>query len=420
MWALERGWGDGETASSRAGRRGSCVRRRGDSVDVRQSRASGPRGDDNDWATACGQYGRGNFARDVGAAPASTNVSPKPVDTTTTTASVAPLAGVTIVDDTNFLTVTVPVDWNEQQTLSGSRDDGSPRRPQISAAPSLQQYFDTFDASGMFVIAMPATTDPAVLLAQFSFTGVCSNGGITPYNDGRFAGQQQTWLNCDGGTSRAVHVAARPVDNSFTMFLQVAQPAPDDAQLIRIVGSVGAVPGAVYPALVAPVPLIPNGAVSQELLIAPAMSMTTVVDETGRLSMSVPSTWTDTTGIADLNDNGSDRPVLAAAPDVNGFNTDWLVPGAVVTAFPFNSDPSALLRNLGFPDQCRDGGVQSFNNGTYSGLMQTWTACGGTSTRNVQLAISPADQTVTMHIEVQLPDADNAPLQAVLSSLQLQ
>jgi hypothetical protein len=114
-----------------------------------------------------------------------------------------------------------------------------------------------------------------------------------------------------------------------------------------------------------PVPLVPTGAVSPELLIAPAIPMTTVVDETGRLSMSVPSTWTDTDGVPDFNDNGSDRPLVTAASDLNGFYTDWLVPGAVLTAFPFNDDPSALLRNLGFPDQCLDGGVQSFDNGVH-------------------------------------------------------
>ena len=51
--------------------------------------------------------------------------------------------------------------------------------------------------------------------------------------------------------------------------------------------------------------------------------------------------------------------------------------------------------------------------------MQTWSACGGTPTRIVQLAISPTDQSVTLFIEVQLPDADNSGLQAVLSSLQV-
>ena len=63
--------------------------------------------------------------------------------------------------------------------------------------------------------------------------------------------------------------------------------------------------------------------------------------------------------------------------------------------------------------------MQSFDNGMLTGLMQTWTACGGTVSRNVVLAVSPADQSVTVYVEIQLPDNDDAPLQAVLSSLQV-
>ena len=340
----------------------------------------------------------------------------KPVATTTT---VATLAGVTIVDDASFLSVTVPVDWTDQDTLSGKRDDGGVR-PQIAAAPNLQRFFESFNSSGLYLLAMPATTEPAILLAQHNFTGACSDSGITPYDDGRFTGQQQTWSNCEGGEARVVNVAARPLDNSFTMFLQVGQPAPNDAELLSIIASLGTVPGAVYPTPSAPVPLAPTGAVPPELLNAPATPMTTVVDDTGRLSISVPTTWTDTDSRPDINDNGSDRPLIAAASNLDEFFSDWLVSGAQVTAFPFNSEPSALLRNLGWADYCQDGGVQSFDNGTYTGLMQTWNNCGGTATRNVQVAISPADRSATVHIEVQLPDADNAPLQAVLSSLQFE
>ena len=159
------------------------------------------------------------------------------------------------------------------------------------------------------------------MLALNDWTGICSDGGITAFDNGRFIGQLQTWLNCDNGTSRFVQLAVRPVDNSFTMFLQVAQATPNDAQLLRIIGSVGTVPGAVYPALAVPVPLVPTGVVSPELLIAPAIPMTTVIDETGRLSMSVPSTWTETEGVPDFNDNGSDRPIVAASSDLDGFYT---------------------------------------------------------------------------------------------------
>jgi hypothetical protein len=97
----------------------------------------------------------------------------------------------------------------------------------------------------------------------------------------------------------------------------------------------------------------------------------------------------------------------------------WNAAGVQVVAYPYASDPSTLLRNLGFGDSCTDGGVQSFDNGTLSGLMQTWTACGGTASREIALALSPADQSVTVYVEVQLPDGDNTPLQAVMSSLQV-
>jgi hypothetical protein len=83
------------------------------------------------------------------------------------TTSSSPSAGVTIVDDTNFLTVTVPADWDEHNTFSGLHDDGSDR-PQISAAPNLQQFFETFDGSGLYVVAGPSTTEPATVLALWS------------------------------------------------------------------------------------------------------------------------------------------------------------------------------------------------------------------------------------------------------------
>jgi hypothetical protein len=344
--------------------------------------------------------------------------SEKTVPASTASTSAATPAGIALVDDTNFLTVTVPADWSDQFTAPGLRDDGS-ERAEITAATNLQQFWDGLTSSGTYVLAVPPTTEPAALLARFSFSNFCTNVGVTPFDDNRFVGLQQTWLDCGGETLRVVNVAARSLDNSFTIFIQVVQPTPDDAELLRVIASAGAAPGAVYPAPTLSAPLTPTGPVPPDLLVAPATPLTTLIDDTGRLSMSVPTSWTGVNAVADMNDNGTDRPRLAAATDVDAFYTDWQVPGAEVIAFPFNNDPSVLLRNLGFAGQCSDGGVQTFNSGTFSGLMQTWTACGGTATRNVQLAISPPDLSVSLFIEVQLPDADNTPLQAVLTSLRV-
>ena len=74
------------------------------------------------------------------------------------------------------------------------------------------------------MLALPAATGPAALLAWFSTPDICPDDGIvTAYNNGRFVGQQQTLLDCGPKRLRVVDVAARPLDNSFTMFIQVAQ-----------------------------------------------------------------------------------------------------------------------------------------------------------------------------------------------------
>jgi hypothetical protein len=355
-------------------------------------------------------------------APANSTTVPVPTAPAPTlpapTTTGLPSIGVRIVDNTNFLTVTVPANWSDQSGASGRRDDGSDR-PTITAAPDIPQFLRSFDGPGVRLQALPATTEPAALLERFAYPSSCTDGGITPFDDGRFTGQRQAWLDCDGSTTRVVNVAARPIDGSFTIFTQIQQTTPDDAVVNQVLSSFGTVPGAAYPALTALAPLVPTGPVPPELLAAPATPVTTVGDDDGLLSFAVPSTWAETENRPQMNDDASDRPRVAAAPVLDEFYVEWDAPGVQVVAYPYTSEPSTLLRNLGFADRCADGGVQTFDNGTLTGLLQTWTGCGGTASREVVLAVSPANQSVTVFVEVQLPDADNTALQAVLSSLQV-
>jgi hypothetical protein len=158
-------------------------------------------------------------------------------------------------------------------------------RAEINAAPNLLQFWNFGTTPGTYVVAVPPTTEPAALLARFSFSGSCTNGGVRPFENDRFVGQQQSRLDCGGATLRFVNIAARARDKTFTMFLQVGQPIADDEELNRIVASAGAAPGAVFPPPSLSVPLKPTGSVPPELLVAPAMPTTPVVDDTGRLSM---------------------------------------------------------------------------------------------------------------------------------------
>lgn len=354
--------------------------------------------------------------------PPSTTTAPSTTTpaspTTAPTTTAFPAVGVRLVDATNFLTVTVPADWIDQDLDPSTRDDGGDR-PSIVASPDLAQYYDSFAGSGVYLLALPATTEPADLLARHNFPNRCTDGGVTVVDDARFSGLRQTWLNCDESAAEVVNIAARSADNSFTMFLQVRQAAPADEVLNQIVATAGAVPGEVYPKASPAAPLTPTGPVPPELLVAPDIAVTVVADNQGRLSVAVPSTWTDTDNFPSMNDDASDRPTVRAAPALDEFLDEWGAPGVQVVAYPFTADPSTLLRNLAFADQCTDAGVQSLSDGTFTGLMQSWTECGDTTARDVQLALSPADQSVTVYIEMQLSDEDNTPLQAVLSSLQV-
>ena len=206
--------------------------------------------------------------------------------------------------------------------------------------------------------ALPPTTEPAALLERFAYSSSCTDGGITAFDDGRFTGQRQTWVDCDGTTTRLVNVAARSVDGSITMFVQVQQTTPDEAVVNSIVSSAGVVPGAVYPTPTPAKPLVPTGSVPAELLTAPTVALTEVADVTGTLSLSVPSDWTDTEDWPQMNDDASDRPRLAAAPDLDEFYANWAAPGLQAIAYPFAADPSTLLINHSFADSCTDGGVQ--------------------------------------------------------------
>ena len=135
----------------------------------------------------------------TGALPATTAVLPSTASATATTGTTVktlppaatPTSGempaeVTLVDATNFLTVAIPADWADRDVAPDLRDDGS-ERATIHAAPNLEQFYDPGSA-GMYMMALPAATDPTAILAWFDLSGFCSDGGLRPYNVGHSSG----------------------------------------------------------------------------------------------------------------------------------------------------------------------------------------------------------------------------------------
>ena len=338
----------------------------------------------------------------VTTAPASTTPAP------TTTAF--PAVGVRLVDATNFLTVTVPADWIDQDLDPSTRDDGGDR-PSIVASPDL-----------------------AAVLRLVRRIGGLPAGASRHHRAGRPAGaprlpeslhrrRRHRRRRCplqrtapDLAELRRVGSRGRQHRRPFSGQLVHDVPAgapgrpPTTRCSTRSWRRPVPFPGEVYPKASPAAPLTPTGPVPPELLVAPDIAADRRRRQPGPpvgrraehldRHRQLPEHERRRQRPADRQGRPSARRVLL---------DEWGAPGVQVVAYPFTADPSTLLRNLGFADQCTDAGVQSLSDGTFTGLMQTWTECGDTTSRDVQLALSPADQSVTVYIEIQLSDSGQHP-----------
>jgi hypothetical protein len=344
-----------------------------------------------------------------------------PVPTTGAVAvpTIAPAASGnrTVIDDTGLLTVTVPGDWVEDDLRPGLRNDGG-ARPSLTVTPNIDAYDSGWDTPGVFFVAFPVSTAPATVVTNRDWSGSCTDGGRTPFNDGRFVGEIRLWTACGGGTARFIVLGGTAVDGSVTLMVEILAPTADDAAASMILGTFGTVAGVTYQP-VAPVAVpAPIGVADPLLLQGPVQpGAVTVADDTGHFSVAVPAEWADVNPIPAFNDDLSDRPRLRVSTDLTAMNETWTAPGLISFVVPA-VDPGRLLVNQDLSKVCTDGGLQTFDNGVHRGFLRVWSACGGTATRVVDVAVTPvATPTVTMFVSVQLPTADDTPLKTVLASM---
>jgi serine protease Do len=136
-------------------------------------------------------------------------------DTTVESASYSAYEAIT--DDTNRITMEVPVEWTDRDTAPANLD--GVEVPFIEAAPDQQQFRDTFDVPGIQFSALPATTTVDAALTQFSFAESCTDGGFEDYSDAVFTGKLQVWTDCGETATAIVVLAATPEDGSVTAML---------------------------------------------------------------------------------------------------------------------------------------------------------------------------------------------------------
>ncbi len=135
----------------------------------------------------------------------------------------------------------------------------------------------------------------------------------------------------------------------------------------------------------------------------PGYTYTTVNDDSGLITVSVPAGWA-----VDGSENPNFGPSVWASPDLQGFVDTWDVPGIVVESAPNRpaSDiPVLLQERADFGNSCEDLGQEDYDDGFYVGTLQIYGNCGGTETFYVILAAAPIDADYLVRVEIQAVDA---------------
>jgi len=130
----------------------------------------------------------------------------------------------TVVDDTGALTIDLPTAWTALDTAPVTLDDGS-SLPQITGAPDMTSYVETWDTPGIFFATVP-TADILQVLSTFAPTD-CVDGGQTDYQDAAFLGTYQVWTDCGGTGTIFVVLGAAKVDGSGEVAVLTAQVVTD-------------------------------------------------------------------------------------------------------------------------------------------------------------------------------------------------
>lgn len=147
-----------------------------------------------------------------------------------------------LTDDSGTMTVEVPIEWSDVSTSPFETDASS--YPQIQASMDIDAFNSTYSTPGMKFLSVP-TAGGALdeLLDIFSVSG-CTDGGITDYDDGVFAGKYQLWGQCDGTTASYFVLATDLIaggDNSYVLIVQMVTSADLGAlnQILETFNTIG-------------------------------------------------------------------------------------------------------------------------------------------------------------------------------------
>jgi serine protease Do len=146
---------------------------------------------------------------------------------------------------------------------------------------------------------------------------------------------------------------------------------------------------------------------------------TAVTDDSGLMTLEVPTAWGSVDGSAWELDGEVIGLSVTAAPDLDGFFNTWTTPGVFFGATDqFDLSVDELLDAFEFSSDCTSGGPRAdYSDAVYTGKYDLWLDCGGSDTLLVVMVAEPADRSYSALIMVQVvSDADLDALDHILNS----
>ncbi len=157
-----------------------------------------------------------------------------------------------------------------------------------------------------------------------------------------------------------------------------------------------------------------TGSDDENTTAAPSYSeYTAISDETGILSLEVPTAWSDVTSDDWVWNEETVGIRLLAATDIDEFLANWGYPGVIfsLSTTLVDNTPADLLDGIQYTSSCTYDGRSEIPNGFFTGAYDIWKACKGEQNEAIIVALVPETGDYSLLLEIYL--ASDADLEAV-------
>lgn len=149
-------------------------------------------------------------------------------------------------------------------------------------------------------------------------------------------------------------------------------------------------------------------------------------DDTGTVHAQVPAAWKDFEGAPLTDAKGVTWQGITVSPDLAGFRSGWSVPGVLALASRDavrSHTPESLVAEAAAGNQaegCTADAAQPYSDDRYSGVVQTFSGCGGVGAGQIVVAAESAQGDHLIYLQITaISEDDLAVIDRVLGSFQV-